>query len=234
MSALPPELAKGGPPRIAILVADLGDRPADARNAIALLPRSFGIGLSPYGSALGPLAQAARAKGHEVWVGVAMQPKRYPAIDPGKNALLLSQPGAENVRRFGWALDQVPGPKAGFYNMMGSGFTAKAGALTPVLAVARLRQLGFVDARSDTDTNGPAAAQATGARAVLSRGYIDDPADQLGQRLDALVATARKDGEAVALVSGSPASIATLVRWSATATASGIELVSPGQLTRKR
>jgi uncharacterized protein len=231
-AALPVPIAKSGLPRIAILVADLGGNPALARAAIAQLPSEMGLGFSPYGSDLAALSSAARKQGHEIWVGVPMQPKRYPAIDPGKNSLLLSQPATENVRRFNWALAQIPGSKTGFYNMMGSAFTAKSTAMVPVLEAAAQQDIAFVDARSGLDTVGMNAARTALARAALSRGFIDEPQAGFARRLDQLVATARKDGEAVAMVSASPQTVAALSAWAATAKATGFELVTPGQLSR--
>jgi uncharacterized protein len=230
--ALPTAVEKGGKPKIALLITELGEQPALTREAIAKLPRQIGLGFSPFGTLNGSLLDAARASGHEIWVGVPMQPKRYPQIDPGKNALLLGVGDAENVRRFEWALSQVPGSKTGFYNMMGSAFTAKAAALKPIMAAATLKQLAYVDTRSGMDTVGPDAASRAKVRTVLSRGYLDEPASDLAKRLDSLVEIARKEGEVTAMVSLSPAAIAAVTAWANQTEAAGIELVTPGQLSR--
>jgi uncharacterized protein len=230
--ALPAALPKEGKPKIALLVTELGEQPALTREAIAKLPRQIGLGFSPFGTLNASLADAARTSGHEVWVGVPMQPKRYPQIDPGKNALLLSATDAENIRRFEWALAQVPGAKTGFYNMMGSAFTAKASALQPIMATAALKQLAYVDSRSGVDTVGAKAASRANVRTLLSRGYFDEPAADVAKRLDSLVEIARKDGEVTAIVTVSPAAIAAVTAWASQTEAAGIELVTPGQLSR--
>ncbi len=228
----PPPAATDGAPKVAILMTDMGTSPAIARAAIASLPPPVSFGFSPYGSELAALTGAARAKGHEIWVGVPMQPKRYPAIDPGKNTLLATAAADENIRRLDWALAQVPGPRNGLYNHMGSAFTASSAALTPVLQAARDRGLLFVDARSGLDTVGPKVAAALKLRAGLSRGFLDDDPAALPARLADLVAAAKKDGSAIGLVEAKPQNIEALKSWTAALDGQGVTLVTAGQLAR--
>jgi uncharacterized protein len=212
-------------PRVAILVANLGITPALAQAAIMSLPAEIGLGFSPYGTDLARLTSAARAGGHEVWVGIPMQPRRYPAIDPGKNTLLVGVSATENIRRFDWALAQVPGPRTGFYNMMGSAFTADGAALRPVLLAAGKQSLFFLDAKSGGDTQGPKIAAGAGVRAALASGFLDDDPAQLAAKLAALVKTAKASGAAVGLVEPDTATFAALASWRDTLAAEGVELV---------
>jgi uncharacterized protein len=245
-AAVPPPLASPMPatpptapgiadpgPKVAIMVANLGLAPALARTAISDLPPAVALGFSPYGTGLAALTSGARAKGHEVWVGIPMQPRRYPAIDPGKNSLLLSLSAPENIRRFDWALTQVPGQPAGFYNMMGSAFTANRAALKPVLAAAAARQLLFVDTRSGGDTLGPKLAHEAGLPAALAAGFLDDDPAQLAARLDTLVASAKKSGGAIGLVEPGPRTFAVLKAWSDGLAASGVRLVPVSQIVQQ-
>jgi hypothetical protein len=229
---LPALLPAPDTPRVAILVADLGPVPAQARAAIEALPAEIGMGFSPYGGEQAALTQAARAKGQEIWVGVPMQPKRYPAINPGKNTLLLSQSAAVNSQNLAWALEQVPGAKAGIYNHMGSAFTASETALLPVLQSARAEGLLFADARSGLDTVGPAVAAKAGTRAILSSGFLDDTPADISRKLDSLVAKARKDGQALGLIEAKPASVAAVAAWAQSLKDKGVTLVPVSQVTR--
>jgi uncharacterized protein len=213
-------------PRVAILVANLGMNSALTSMAIADLPAEISLGFSPYGSDLARLAAAGRSKGHDIWVGIPMQPRRYPAIDPGKNTLLVSASAAENIRRFDWALAQVPGPRAGFYNMMGSAFTANGTALLPVLQAAARQPLLFLDTKSGGDTLGPKVAATAGLRAALAVGFLDDTPAQLPDRLSALVQAAKTNGTAIGLVEPRAETFATLVSWRATLADAGVDLVS--------
>lgn len=240
MAAAPPQVtpatAPGSTtepgPKVAVIVTDLGLSPAQAKSAMTILPAAIGMGFSPYGAELAPLATQARALGHEIWVGIPMQPKRYPAINPGAHTLLLAQTSAENIQRFTWALEQIPGAKTGIYNHMGSAFTASEGALAPVLKTATARGLLFVDARSGPDTAGPRVAAKVGARTALSHGFLDDDPAQLADRLADLVRAAKKDGQAIGLVEPTPASIAAVRDWSTSLASQGVTLVAVSKLTR--
>jgi uncharacterized protein len=232
LKPLPPLLPAPDTPQVAILVADLGPVPAQARAAIAALPAEVGMGFSPYGGELAALTRAASSKGQEIWVGVPMQPKRYPAINPGKNTLLLNNAATLNTQNLAWALAQVPGAKTGIYNHMGSAFTANESALLPVLQSARAEGLLFADARSGLDTVGPAVATKAGTRSALSVGFLDDTPADVTRRLEALVAKARKDGRALGLIEAKPASIAAVAAWAETLKDKGVTLVPVSQVTR--
>jgi uncharacterized protein len=229
---LPALLPDTGTPRVAILVADLGPVPAQARAAIAALPAEISMGFSPYGGELAGLTKAASSKGQEIWVGVPMQPKRYPAINPGKNTLLLGNAATLNTQNLAWALAQVPGAKTGLYNHMGSAFTANETALLPVLQAARAEGLLFADARSGLDTVGPMVATKAGTRSALSVGFLDDTPADVTSRLEALVAKARKDGRALGLIEAKPASVAAVASWAETLKDKGVTLVPVSQVTR--
>jgi uncharacterized protein len=229
---LPELLPDTGVPKVAILVADLGRVPAQTRAAISTLPPQVGMGFSPYGTDLEKPVSAARASGHEIWAGIPMQPNRYPAIDPGRNALLLNNAPEKNIQNFNWALAQIPGRKIGIYNHMGSAFTAKESALLPVLQSARAQGLLFADARSGLETVGPAMAAKAQTRVALSIGFIDDDPAQISARLDDLVARAKKDGRALGLMEARSGSIAAVSTWVATLKDKQVELAPVSQVTR--
>jgi uncharacterized protein len=229
---LAPEPAIPPGPKVAILVANLGLSPALAQNAISLSPE-IGLGFSPYGRDLSRMAAAARAKGHEVWAGIPMQPRRYPAIDPGENTLLVTVSPVENVRRFGWALGQIQGSRVGIYNMMGSAFTANDTALRPILQAAAQQQLAFLDTRSGGDTLGPKIARELGLSAVLATGFIDDDPGQLEARLAALLNIAHKNGSAVGLVEPNDRTFAILRRWTDRLAGGDVKLVPVSVIARE-
>ncbi|MDO9488963.1 MAG: divergent polysaccharide deacetylase family protein, partial [Sphingomonadaceae bacterium] len=86
-------------PRIAIVLTDVGDNPAQARAAIAALPPAVGLAFTPYPD-VRALVRAAKADGHEVIAGLPMQPRAWPRVSPGTNTLLVGATAAENLRRF--------------------------------------------------------------------------------------------------------------------------------------
>ncbi|MEX6725212.1 divergent polysaccharide deacetylase family protein [Parapedomonas caeni] len=213
-------------PRVAILITEAGLNSATTRRAIETLPAAVAIGFSPHASGLAGQAAAARAAGHEVWIGVPMEPKRYPAIDPGPNTLLRSMPAAENLRRLDWALARVARPD-GVYSMMGSAFTSDPSALRPVLTRMAERRLRFVDARSIGSTRGPALARELGLAFALNDRFIDDKTDlaHVERALGDLAGIARSRGHAIGLTRPLPETLDPLNEWLAGLPEKGITLV---------
>lgn len=201
-------------PHIVLLMADAGLNVALTEKAIAGLPPEVAMGFSPYGDKLQALAAKARADGHEIWVGLPMEPLRYPAIDPGPHALLLSLPAEQNIKRVEWALGRVEG-EAGVFTIMGSAFTADADALNPILKAISTRGLGFIDGRSTAKTKSRIVARQIGLPLLVNDRFVGDPATSVAidRQLAELERLARKEGVAVGVIQPSAQVIDRLSRW---------------------
>ncbi len=216
-----------GKPLIAILVTDLGGDSATARVAIDTLPASVDLGFEPYAGNTRHMVVAASQAGHAIWVGVPMQPKRYPAINPGKNALLLKQSSEENMRRFDAILEQVGGKPAGVYNIMGSAFMADETALKPVFEKLKAKQnMAFFDMRSDQDSKGPSLAKSLDVSATVNQFTLNEDKKALPENLMKLARMAKKNGHAVAVINGDAASLKVLHTWLKSPEAENFDLVS--------
>ena len=215
-------------PRIAIILTDVGDNPAQARAAIAALPPNIGLAFTPYPDVLA-LTKFARADGHEVWAGVPMQPKSWPRVSPGKNTLLVTASAADNVRGLDWALARVGGSAAGITGIMGSAFTESEAALRPVLDEAARRGLAYIDARASARSVGPVTARAAGVRAAVNDRFLDESGTIAGN-LAALEQLARREGQAIGYARPLPTTVAALQAWAATLEGKGMLLVPPSSL----
>ena len=212
-------------PVVAILLTDA----AGSAEPIDRLPPEIGIVLSPYSAGSAKRAAALRATGRDVWAGIPMQPKRWPAITPGENTLLVDSPAAENVARLDWALRRI-GPVTGVTSIMGSAFTENGAALLPVMAALKSRNLAYVDARASGASVALATAQAAGVRAALNQRFLDGP--EMAANLAALEAAAQADGRALGLASASPDSVAAIRNWAAGLDARGIRLGTAAEIAR--
>src|SRR3546814_181356 len=162
-------------PKIAILVTELGADATAGATAIEKLPAAFGIAFVPGAAATRSLAKMARVDGHEVWIGLPMQPKAWPKVSPGPKTLLVADPPATNAKRVEWALSQVERP-VGAYTMMGSAFTIDASAMAPVAAAIKRHGLVFLDARSISGTVAAKTVTTAGGRALSNDLFLDaDP-----------------------------------------------------------
>ena len=216
-------------PRIAIVLTDVGDDPAQARAAIATLPPEIGLAFTPYPD-VGALVRAAKAEGHEVLAGLPMQPKAWPRVSPGRNTLLVGAAPEENLRRLDWALARVGGA-TGVTGIMGSAFTESEAALGPVLDAVGVRGLAYLDARASARSVGVATAREAGVRAAANDRFLDE-SGSIASHLEALEAQAKREGAAIGYARPLPATIAALQAWTATLDGKGMRLVPPSSLAR--
>lgn len=216
-------------PRIAIVLTDVGDNPAQARAAIANLPAAVGLAFTPYPD-VRALVRAAKADGHEVIAGLPMQPKSWPRVSPGKNALLVGATAEENLRRLDWALARVDGAVS-VTGIMGSAFTENRAALRPVLAAVGSRGLAYLDARASARSVGVATAREAEVRAAANDRFLDESGSIAGN-LAALEMRAKSEGSAIGYARPLPATIAALQTWAETLDDKGMLLVPPSSLAR--
>lgn len=225
----PPPLPEG--PKIAILVTELGGDAELGVTAIDRLPAGFGLAFLPGQAATRTLARKAAADGHEVWVGLPMQPKGWPRVSPGPNTLLVDDPAAINARRVEWALAQVDRP-SGAYTMMGSAFTSSATAMAPVADAIRRHGIVLLDARSIGATVAARTVEEVGGKALSNDMFVDgEPTRRaISAALDRLVRQAQARGHAIGIARGLPVTLDMLPEWAATLEERGVTLVPPARL----
>lgn len=216
-------------PRVAVVLTEVGDNPTQARAAIEVLPPEIGLAFTPYPNIVS-LAATARTDGHEVWVGLPMQPKSWPRVSPGKNTLLVGAPPAENLRRLDWALARVGGA-VGVTGIMGSAFTESAAAMRPLFVELKNRNLAYLDGRASGRSIGVPTAKAAGVRAAANDRFLDE-SGRLTDNLAALERQAKLQGQAVGYARPLPATVAALKDWATTLEGKGILLVPPSTLTK--
>jgi uncharacterized protein len=197
-------------PKLALLVIDIADAPV-AEAAIKALPESVDLGFLP--GAPAQAVEAATRAGHQTWLGLPMEPKSYPKVDPGPDTLRTGAAASSNGPRLQRLLARLRPGTTGVYNITGSAFTADQAALAPVLDALEARQLAFFDTRSGSDTIAARLARQRGLPTALNMAYVDEEPTRLAARLDELAVIARRDGAAVGVLSPNPASLAAAGAW---------------------
>jgi hypothetical protein len=202
---------------VAVVISGLGLSDAATQAAIYRLPPEVTLSFSPYTQGLQTYVISAREAGHEVMIGLPMQPVDFPSSDPGPYTLETELEAAENIDRLKVVLSRGAG-YVGVRNIMGSGFAASEAALRPVLEELRRRGLLYLDTGGAPDGRAPKiaaeiglpfAASVTELDGTLSRAEID-------QRLADLEAAARRSGRAGAVAVGGadPVTIDRIAAWS--------------------
>jgi polysaccharide deacetylase 2 family uncharacterized protein YibQ len=221
-------------PRVAIIVTDLGLSKEATEAAIAKLPPEVTLAFSPYADRLPDWIKKARAAGHEVLIGLPLEPENFPTRDPGPFGLLSFLAAEENVKR----LDAVLGRGVGYVGIlaaMGGKFLGDAEALKTVLKALKDRGLLFVD-------NGLATKSATGTVGAemglpfaVADVWLDDRAFRtaIDARLFKAEELAKANGKSLAIASAKPVSFERIMAWHATLEGKGVVVAPVSAVVRQ-
>ena len=216
----------GDVPKVAIILGGMGLNGALTERAIRELPGEVSFAFAPYPAGLQRLVNRARAKGHEVYLQLPMEPLGYPKANPGPHTLLASMSPQETLDNLAWFMGRFAG-YAGVMNYMGAELIANGQALAPMMAELGRRGLVFMDdgsyARSQAEDAGQRAGIAVRRAHIMIDGDIGEAA--IGEALQQLEAMAARQGLAVGVGSGLPSTIKAVAQWAETAKSRGIVLV---------
>jgi polysaccharide deacetylase 2 family uncharacterized protein YibQ len=204
-------------PLVAVIVAGIGNDPALAKAASALLPPPVSLGISPYGVNIQEAAEAARGSGHETLLVLPM---------PG---LLAGAPLAQNQATLDWSMAQIEGYAGvtdAFGPAMGGGFMADPASRNWLLKNIAQRGLYYVEG----DPDAGAAPYVTGRTADIVIDAADGAANE-DAKLGALLTDAQEQHAALGiLVNPTPAALHSLAEWTAALPGEGVQLVPASAL----
>ena len=225
-------LSQTSAPRVAIIVDDLGARRdvfdplRDIRRplTVAVLP---GLPLSQW------TAREAAQAGMEVILDLPMEPYRFPEVDPGPGALLMTMNAQELQAQVGAHLASVPGA-VGVTNHMGSRMTEDRTRMRTVLEVLAGRRLFLVDGLASNLSLAYDEAKALGLRAGRRQIIVDHKGGEAGDRVrwDEVAWWAERRGEVIVIAHGHPLTAPLLREFVPRWEARGIRLVPVSQLAR--
>jgi polysaccharide deacetylase 2 family uncharacterized protein YibQ len=212
-----------GPPKVAIVIDDLGADLARTDRAIAL-PKPVALSFLPYADATGFLASEAARGGHDVLLHMPMEAQGD--HDPGPLALTTGLAPDEIRRRLDAALARVP-QAVGINNHMGSRATTDRATLIPIAEDLARHRLFFFDSRTTPDTQIVPVARAFGVASAGRDVFLDDEetADAVDAQFQALEARARAQGIAIAIGHPHDVTLSAIAAWTARAGARGFVLV---------
>lgn len=220
-------------PAIALLIDDLGM--ATGRSARALtLPDAVTLSFLPYGPVSQPLAAAAAAKGHEIFVHLPMQPQGD--ADPGPDALMAHDSDARLRDKLDTHMAALGStvPIAGVNNHMGSRATASRRLMDAVMRGVAERGYIFVDSLTTPATTGRASALAHGVDFMARDVFLDhrQGADFILVQLAALERQAQRHGVALAIAHPHTETLDVLSIWVRGLERKGLRLVPVSEAVR--
>jgi len=219
-------------PRVAIIMDDMGRNKAVFDELLAL---DFAItpAIMPQTSFATRGAGILQANNREYMIPLPMEPKDYPAISPGPNALLLNLTPAELKQRVKEYLKLVPGA-IGSNNHMGSRFTEDRPAMHVVLESLQEAGHFFVDSRTIGDSVAFDEARSMGVRTAERNIFLDNEenVDYIGKQLRRMVRIAEEKGTAIAICHPYPQTFQALRQNSGWLREQKIDLVLVSQLVK--
>jgi polysaccharide deacetylase 2 family uncharacterized protein YibQ len=212
--------------KIAVVVVGLGVSREAAEAAVAKLPPDVALSFSPYAGNLDAWVKKARAAGHEVLLDLPLEPPNFPLHDAGPLAIMTKDSPSTAIDRLHTILGKATS-YVGFAAALHSPVTSAAD-WPQILRDIKARGLLLLgDGLSGTkpDDMPASATVALVPDETPFRAAID-------AELARLLATAQRDGSAVAYVSPRPVTFERLLAWAATLPQKGAVLAPVSALVK--
>ena len=228
----PPAASRHAGPRIAVVLDQMGGR-RDVYEAVRDLRRPLALALLPGLPHTPSIAKEAGRAGIEVLLDLPMEPYRYPHVDPGGGALLMSMSRDDLRRRLVRHLDAMPAA-VGVVNYMGSKLTEDRQTMRAVVEVLARRRLFLVDAFTSNLSVAYDAARELGLPAARRQVAVESSLGESAERISLAEVEqwAMRRGEVVVIASGQPHTASLLrehiPRWEA----QGFRLVPVSEVVR--
>jgi hypothetical protein len=189
----------GHRPKIGIILDDVGYDidivkkflAIDSPITLSILPQS------PYQKQIVALARDA---GCDIMLHLPMEPKEYPAVNPGPGTLLTTMSADELIGLLKKDLDEIPIIK-GVNNHMGSKMTTEAEKMRQIFSVLKKRGLFFIDSRTTAQTICKASAQLLHVPFEERDVFIDHKrnGDFIHHQMEELLRIAKAHGKAIGI-----------------------------------
>ncbi|HEV8436609.1 MAG TPA: divergent polysaccharide deacetylase family protein [Methylomirabilota bacterium] len=231
VETLVPSRAPAGP-RVAVVVDQMGGR-REVFEALRDLRRPVTLAMLPALPQAAPIAREASRSGMEVLLDLPMEPYRYPQLDPGPGALLMSMPHDEIRRVVVRHLEALPGV-VGVTNYMGSRLTEDRARMRAILEVLAARRLFLIDAYASNLSVAYDEAKEIGLRAARRQIIVDVGRGERGERAgwDEVAGWAERRGHVIVMAGGHPLTARVLREYVPRWEARGIRLVPVSELVR--
>ena len=219
--------------QIAFIVSDLDRSPVKLYRAFMKSPLLFSVALRPDKGEAARVAREVRQEHHEVLLHLPMEPKGYPRVDPGKDAILLDLSRIEIEDRITRCLSAI-GPVQAVVSRLGGAALNDPDVMRAVLDELKRRDLPFIDSHTTGPSMVEEIGEETGARTLLVGGSIDDEkgtAASVRARVRELTAAAVQKGSLIVMVRPSALVLDILESELPKMKAEGLELVPISRVT---
>jgi len=219
--------------QLALIVTDLDRKSASLYRAFLRSPVPFSLALRPDKPEVVSIGREMRGAGHETLLQLPMEPKGYPRVDPGKDAILLDLSRIEIEDRIARCLTAV-GPVQGVVSRLGGAALNDPDVMRAVLDEVKRRDLPFIDAHGSGATVVDEIGEETGAQTLVVGAALDGnyfgSATGVRTRLKELIQSAVQHGSLIVTMTPSPLVLSVLEEDLPKLKAQGVEIVPVSKL----
>lgn len=225
-----PAIADAGT-QIAFVVLDLNRDSESLFRSFRDSPIPFTVALRPDQRGAARAARELREENREIFLHLPMEPRGYPRIDPGKDAILLDLSRVEIEERINRSLAAV-GQADGIITRMGSAAVNDPDVMRAVLGEVKRRNLLLVDAHGSGPSLVEEMGEEMGAKTLTLGGMLDASTSEavMRARLRQLVSMATQRGTLVVSFRAAPLILTILEGERAKWSEQGIEIVPASRL----
>jgi polysaccharide deacetylase 2 family uncharacterized protein YibQ len=227
----PPQIKTAYKTSVAIIIDDLGYNYEQGLKAIQL-PGAITYAIIPYSPKAQFFAQEAHKNNKEIMLHAPMSTINDNAL--GKSGLTERMEESDFKRTLNQSLSSLPNVK-GLNNHMGSLLTQKSQPMSWVMQALKQRQLYFIDSRTSAKSIAWNVAQQYDIPSLKRDVFLDHEPNEafIDKQFKLLIATAKRQGYAVAIAHPYPETVEYLSRNLATLDNAGISLVSASELVKR-
>ena len=214
-------------PAIALLIADFGLSPKNAKAALESIPPEISLLLSPYAQSPETWRELSRKKGNETWLNIPIENKDIAHADPGPAALLIRDDVDSNRNRLYWSMARTTG-YIGLASFLDESFLMAQKNFRAVFQSGLERGLAYLELNPAADSYLQSVTLKTGTPELRADLWIDGP--QGTNSIESLENIARQKGYALGVMPGYPQHIKMLERWLKSKSREGFVLVPVSSL----
>lgn len=195
-------------PIISFVVTDMGISRRATEAIIEELPEEVSLAFSTYARDLKLLTDVARKAGHEVWLTLPMETKRFPLNDPGPSTLLVNASVEQNKNRLTSILASTQG-YVGFVSEKSHVFRQEDAEVNPSLQEIFERGLAVLDSNTSVSNFVGKLASKKDYPNAKTHFWLDENLSSiaLNQQLRKMMEFSQSSGKVIVLLRPYPASI---------------------------
>lgn len=200
-------------PKMAIVIDDMGEN-INIAQKLADLNIHVTFSIWPNSSHAAEVSGIGKKSKNEIMIHLPMQPKGYPKVHPGADALLIGMSAQTIQQHIFDAIKKIP-DATGLNNHMGSRFTENLAGMEEVMIPLHQKKMFFLDSRTTAKSAARKAAKKSKVTLYERNIFLDNVKDisAIKFQLTKAAKIARQRGQSIAIGHPHPETLEAIRQW---------------------